>query len=617
MSGAAARLRRHGPELLLLAAFALTRLVARIAFGLRFEGDVRHYWHVLDYPLLQDDLLRSILYLHDQPPLYNLGLGIVLKWVPASFASPVFEAAFLVLGYLGIVGIYALLVELGTPRGAALAAALLQTLSTTWLVYESWLFYTLPTAALMTWAAVWLARAARGSAAAATAFAAAVAGLSWIRATYQPVWVAAALALLLVAVRGSASGARVSARRAALAALVLAMALPAKNWLLVGSFASSTWLGMNLAHMTTERLDEATREQWIAAGELHPVARVRAFAPLADYPEELRAPLASAPAHPALTAPLKSEGSPNLNHSAYVGIARAYQGASLVVVRKRPDVYLERVRRALVTWLRPPTDYIEVVPLREAVAGWDRLHTRLLLWSSLERRRAGPTLVLLPAVVLFVAALRLRSPAERRRLGLLLAFPLLAIGWNASVGNLVDVEENNRFRVEVEGLIVALGCWALIECVRLARGAYRRASSGAPDDSPRRAVRARIPPGPRELPGPGRDRSRLPARPRRLRPAPRAASARGERTGRARRKRPTGGGRPGAGRRTRTPAGRAAAGCRDSAGSAAPRERRSRRECLRLSPARARRAEPEPSTLRRARGRRAARSRSRRGSRRP
>jgi hypothetical protein len=355
---------------------------------------------------------------------------------------------------------------------------LLQTLSTTWLVYESWLFYTLPTAALMTWAAVWLARAARGSAAAPAAFAAAVAGLSWIRATYQPVWVAAALALLLVAVRTSASGVRVSARRASLAALVLAMALPAKNWLLVGSFASSTWLGMNLAHMTTEHLDEATREQWIAAGEISAVARVRAFAPLTDYPEDLRAPLASAPAHPALTDPLKSEGSPNLNHSAYVGIARAYQAAALVVIERRPDVYLDRVRRALVTWLRPPTDYIQVVPLREAVAGWDRLHSRLLLWSSLERRRDGPTLVLVPAAVLFLAALLCRSPAERRRLSLRLAFPLLAIGWNASVGNLVDVEENNRFRVEVEGLIVALGCWGLIECLRLARGAYRRAGSG-------------------------------------------------------------------------------------------------------------------------------------------
>jgi hypothetical protein len=471
-AAAAARLRRHGPELALLAAFALTRLVARMGFGLRFDSDVLYYWHVLDLPLLKGDLLRSLFYLHDQPPLYNLGLGIVLKWVPGAVAAAVFETAFLVLGYLGLVGIYALLVELGAPRAAALAAALLQTLSTTWLVYESWLFYTLPTAVLMTWAAVWLARAARGRAGAAAAFAAAVAALSWTRATYQPVWVVATLALLLFAVRGCAPGVRATAWRASLAALAIAVALPAKNYLLVGSFTSSTWLGMNLAHMTTERLDEATREAWIGAGELDPVARVRAFAPLSDYPEELRAPLPGIPAHPALVAPLKSDGSPNLNHAAYVRIGRAYQRAALVVIRKRPDVYLDRVRRAFRTWLRPPTDYILVVPLREALGGWDRLHSRLLLWSALDRRRAGPTLVLLPAAALFVAALIWRSPGERRRLLLLVSFPLLAIAWNFTVGNLVDVEENNRFRVEVEGLMVVLGCWGLIEVARRAAAQF-------------------------------------------------------------------------------------------------------------------------------------------------
>jgi hypothetical protein len=471
MSAAAGRLRQNGPELVLLLAFAATRLVARMLFGLRFDADVRHYWHVLDYPLLSGDLLRSLFYLHDQPPLYNLAIGVVLKWIPDALGPRVWEAALLAASYLGIVGIHALLVELGAPRGAALAAALVQTLSTTWLVYESWLFYTLPTAVLMTWAAVWLARAARGSAPAALAFAAAVAVLSWIRATYQPIWVAAALALLLVAVRASGPDVRAVARRASIAAFAFVLLLPAKNWLLVGSFTSSTWLGMNLAHMTTEHLDEATREQWIAAGRLHPVARVRAFAPLTDYPEAMRAPIAGLPPHAALVEPRKSEGSPNLNHSAYVGIARAYQGAALTVVRERPDVYLGRVRRAVVTWLRPPTDYILVVPLREALGAWDRVHSRFVLWSSLERRRAGPTLVLLPALVLFVAALVWRPGPERRRLGLLLAFPMLAIAWNASVGNLVDVEENNRFRVEVEGLIVALGSWGVIETVRLVRGA--------------------------------------------------------------------------------------------------------------------------------------------------
>ena len=459
------RLGRHGPELALLAAFALTRLVARISFGLRFDTDVLGYWHVLDLPLLRGDLLRSLLYLHSQPPLYNLSLGIVLKWVPAAVAPAVFEAAFLALGFLGILGIYALLLELGAPRRAALAAALLQTLSTTWLVYESWLFYTLPTAVLITWASVWLARAARGRAAAAAAFATALAALSWTRATYHPAWAVAALALLLFAVRaphpasGRAPGARLRRSRAGLA-------LPAKNYLLVGSFTSSTWLGMNLGHMTTERLDQATREAWIGTGRLDPVARVRPFSPLSDYPEELRAPPPGLPDHPALVTPLKADGSPNLNHAAYVRIGRAYQRAALVVVRDRPDVYLDRVRRAFRTWLRPPSDYIYVVPQREALRAWDRLHCRLLLWSALDRRRAGPTLVLLPAAALFLAALLLRPSAERRRLLLLVSFPVLAVAWNFRVGNLVDVEENNRFRVEVEGLMVALGCWGLIEVVR-------------------------------------------------------------------------------------------------------------------------------------------------------
>jgi hypothetical protein len=220
--------------------------------------------------------------------------------------------------------------------------------------------------------------------------------------------------------------------------------------------------------MTTERLDEATREDWIGTGRLDPVARVRAFSPLSDYPEELRALPLGLPEHPALRAPLKPDGSPNLNHAAYVRIGRAYQRAALVVVRGRPDVYFDRVRRAFRTWLRPPSDYLYVVPQREALGEWDRLHSRLLLWSNLDRRRAGPTLVLLPAAALFLAALLWRPSAERRRLLLLVGFPVLAVAWNFMVGNLVDVEENNRFRVEVEGLMVALGCWGLIEVARRA-----------------------------------------------------------------------------------------------------------------------------------------------------
>jgi len=471
---------RRAPQLVLLGAFGVTRLVARLGFQLRFDADVARYWQVLDLSLLRGDLARSLLYLHSQPPLYNALIGVVLKWVPAAATEGAFAAIFLVLGFLEILGIYALVVELGAPRGWALAAALLQTLSTTWLVYECWLFYTLPTAVLATWSAVWLARAARGRPAAALAFAAAVSALSWLRATYQPLFVAIALALLLVAVRSGAPQLWRLSWRASLVALVLALALPAKNGWSFGSFSSSSWLGMSLAHMTTDPLDEATRAQWVREGRLSPVVLVPPFSPLAAYPAELRAVPLGTPEHPALVAPVKEDGSANLNHVAYLGIARAYREGALEVMRERPDVYLGRVRRAFRTWLRPPTDYIMTVPQREAIRGWDRLHSRFVLWSSLANRRAGPTWVLLPAAVAFVTALWLRPAPERRRLLLLVAFPLLAIAWNAVVGNLVDVEENNRFRVEIEGLMVALGCWSLIEVARRVRaGAQPRGPAGS------------------------------------------------------------------------------------------------------------------------------------------
>jgi hypothetical protein len=466
---------RRWPDLLLPAAFVSTRLVARAVFGLRFDAATLGYWQVLDPAILRDDLLRGVLYLHGQPPLYNLALGLALKLLPGAAFATVLSAVFLVLGYLGLEGMRALLVALGTPRPAALAVALLQTLSTTWICYESWLFYTMAVAVLATWAAVFFARAARGSAGAAVAFAAAVTALSWLRSTYHPAWVAVSLALLMVVVRGQSRGVRVAARRSALLALVLTLAVPAKNLLLVGSFSSSSWLGMSLARMTTERLDEATREGWIRSGEISPVARVRAFSPLSQYPERLRVVPPGTPEHAALVAPTKTDGSPNLNHVAYAGIARAYQQAATLVARRRPDVYLGRVRRAVRTWLRPPTDYIYVVPQREALGAWDRLHSRLFLWSSGANRRDGPTLILLPAAALFVLALLLSSSPERRRLVLLLAFPVLTVAWNAVVGNLVDVEENNRFRVEIEGLMVVLGSWGAIEVARMAAARWWRA----------------------------------------------------------------------------------------------------------------------------------------------
>jgi len=467
------RLRRHWPGLALFGLFVATRLAARLGFHLPFDADTFRYWQVLDAGLLRDDLLRSLAYLHAQPPLYNLFLGLVLKL--AGGGTPVvFNAALLAMGYLTILGVHALVRELGAPRGAALAAAAVQTFSTTWLLYESWLFYTLPTAMLLTWACVWLARSARGVPSAAWILPLLVTGAAFLRSTYHLVWVVVALTLLLTGVRRDGRQRRV-AWPASILSLLLVCGLYAKNAWLVGSFGPSSWLGMSLARLTADRLDEPTRALWIRQGVLDPVAAVPAFSPLSAYPAERREVPPGTPSHPALVARSKADGSPNFNNVAYVGIGRSFGRAAVEVIRRRPVLCRAGLVEALATWLKPPTEYELIEPRRPTLANWDSLHSRLLLWSVSGPAGGGPCRVLFALAGLTGAALLTRRGEDRRRVLWLTALPLLTIGLNLVAGCLLESDENNRFRVEVEALIWALGSWAAIDLGRrVAAWGWRR-----------------------------------------------------------------------------------------------------------------------------------------------
>jgi 4-amino-4-deoxy-L-arabinose transferase-like glycosyltransferase len=467
------RLRRHWPGLALFGLFVSTRLLARQGFHLPFDSNTFRYWQVLDIGLLRDDLARSLVYLHAQPPLYNLFLGLVLK-LAGTRAPVAFDGAFLAMGYLTILGVYALVRELGAPRGAALAAAAVQTFSTTWLLYESWLFYTLPTAMLLTWTCVWLARAARGGPRAAWFVPLLVTAAAMLRSTYHLVWVVVALALLLTWVQGDGRQRRV-AWTASILSVLLVGGLYGKNTRLVGSFGPSSWLGMSLARLTTDRLDEPTRTLWIRQGVLDPVAAVPAFSPLAAYPAARQGVPPGTPPHPALVARAKADGSPNFNHVAYVGIGRSFGRAAVQVIRRRPDIVRAGLGEALATWLKPPTEYELIEPRRPALAGWDRLHSRLLLWSASGPAGGGPCRVLFALAGLTALALLTRRGEDRRQILRMSALPLLTIGLNLVAGCLLESDENNRFRVEVEALIWALGSWSAIDLGRrTAAWAWRR-----------------------------------------------------------------------------------------------------------------------------------------------
>gem|GEM_PF-4826129 len=84
------------PLLGVLIVFVISRVLYDRA-GILFQGDISlGYWHLIDPNLMLTDLWRSVYYLHSQPPLLNLLIGIVFQASPTNYQE-VFHVLYFVL----------------------------------------------------------------------------------------------------------------------------------------------------------------------------------------------------------------------------------------------------------------------------------------------------------------------------------------------------------------------------------------------------------------------------------------------------------------------------------------------------------------------------------------
>ena len=462
--------------LVLALVYVGSRVWARGIAGVAFDDNpLLWFWQYVDPALLAGDALRSIFYQHAQPPLWNLYLAGVTKTCGEA-AATCFSITFFGFGAALHAALFALVLRLGVSRRLALGAALLFTVSPASILYESWLFYTYPMAALLAAAAVLVHRSVQGArprdlAALSALLAAAV----LTRSLFHLVWLAFALALVAWPLRREW-------RRVALCAalpVVLCVAVFAKNAALFGTFSSSSWLGMSLARLAVEPIPPAERRVLAQSGRLGAVSLVKPFSPLVDYPPALRA--GGAIDHPVLRAPRKSTTAPNYNHAAYLGISRAYGRDARAMIRARPDVYLGSVAEAWTQFALAPSLYLFLETNRARIPVYSGLFSGALYGFALEplptdraptredvryrMRPWGAAFVLLALFGVGVAALRGAREAfgaeGDRALGATLLFSAGTTLYVAVLGNAFEIGENNRFRFMVEPLVFAQIAWLL------------------------------------------------------------------------------------------------------------------------------------------------------------
>ena len=447
--------------------------------GLRFnDWPLGVYWQYLDPFLLKRKLGESLWNLHGQPPLFNLYLGTALA---TGHEHAVFVVTFLAAGLVAYVSVFLVMRALGVRAPLAFALATWFATAPTFVAYENWLFYSLPVAALLALAALAFEHSLRtGRVRDGFLFLGILAIVCGSRSLYHLAYLLGAVALLALGWRDG--------RRALIAAalpVLLVFSLYAKNKVLFGHFAASTWTGMSLGHLTLDPLPREEAERLVSAGTLSPASAHPAFSRARVYQGAYFDPPPATRVR-ALYWEEKTTGAPNYNHAAYIRISEDLLRDSRWVLRHRPDVYLASVREAWSIYFRSPGELRflgaeNIDAIRPARDFYDAVFFL---------RRPGPGgdadasprywgLILgLPAVfaVGFVSALG-RGPGRGldRRQRLLVAWLCFNIAFVAVVGNLLELGENNRFRFETDPLSVCLLGLALQAVLDLVR---RRGTTG-------------------------------------------------------------------------------------------------------------------------------------------
>jgi hypothetical protein len=431
----------------------------------------------LPLPLLRTRLLESLLYLHSQPPLFNLFLGLVAK-LPFRAIAPVFLSVYLLLGVTLAASVLLLLLRLGVSRPIALVTSLLFAISPTLILYGNWLFYSLPVAVLLCLAALLLHEFIRtGRTWFGFGFFLALALIGLTRSTYHLAWFLLVAASLTLA----APHLRKQAITAALVPLVLLAGVYAKNLIVFGRFSASSWLGMNLWGVVTSQLPRSEIEELTRAGRLSPVALVPRYSDVADYPAEYRAP--SRLRAPALVQTRKRSRWANYNNITYLRVSDAYLRDALYIIAHRPAAFAKGLLKSWFAYFKSNTDYVLLEPNRARIALWNKLYdvvfygrvpfdfsrTRWLKTASPRGHYLCLLLLLgLPAVLVCGVLLTLRgnlAPADR----ITIAFLCSTIVYVALVGNLLEAGENNRFRFETDPLSLVLAGLALTRVLRRTR----------------------------------------------------------------------------------------------------------------------------------------------------
>lgn len=468
---------------MLVVLFVTSRLLLSamgFVFNMRFLNTA---WQSVDTWLFKTDLLRSIWYLHSQPPLFNLFTGVVLKFFPVHYAA-VFQTIFHLLGLALALCLYYVTRNLTGNRILSFVVSLLFILSPSLLLFENLFFYDFPVLVILTIIAFLFQKFVQTNKVAYLfAFFFTTGLLVLTRRVFHFMWYIVLAGILLYYYRAHW-------KRIILAAflpLLLIFFWCGKNWYYFGKFDTSSWTGMGFFKTATYTMSSEERNDLFRKG----IVSEHIF--YGSDPFQIPVGTSTAPmfskellAIPVVGSFTKKDGGINYNNYAYIDLSHQLMSEFLSILSNRPAAYLKGIVVTAIIYFAPGSNYFApsadgngVEINYQIIKKWDVLFDRIiygqpLSWGGetlqnkladyLHIKKTQAWRLLSPGILLivehFIAVLYgLKVLFKKNALivhgpmvYLTVMFLVMNILYVSAVGILAEAGENQRHRFMIEPL---------------------------------------------------------------------------------------------------------------------------------------------------------------------
>ena len=451
-------------------AFIVSRLIFMFSGGTFVAEPLAFAMQYLDPLLLKSDLLESLFYLHSQPSMFNLFLGIVLKLSAIPALS--YELLFSTVGALICLSFYGILMYLGINRLICLFLTIVFMLNPTLILYEHLLYYSYFEVLFVSLSLFFLIRWCRNKKSMdVLLFWTSLLCLGMIRSVFHPVFILTT-SVSLTAYLWFWVKERYCAKTFfvySLLALAPLSVLCLKNTLVFGFFGTSSWEGMNLwtkvNGFVPEQLEEL-RDKGIIS-PLAVKAELRTFQqPIGNYFSESELINFSCH-HPADCNQFKSTGYPNFNHFGYVYLSKQLLKDSLALIALDPSqfIFYTLGSYSLTLWHSSDSVHALFENNMEVVKKLEKIYRFLYFGflgveSKLDVRMWERTIIItiLFMIVYTSTLINVFRKDDHILTGIKVfcLFCLIIHVYTLLVSSVIEFGENNRFRFPVDMAFMAL-----------------------------------------------------------------------------------------------------------------------------------------------------------------